>query len=155
MKFQVKKNPVLVVLILSLVPIFLSIPIISIVEGKTEGIIMSLVVFVLLLPVLIILVWALFKTYHEITDTELTSTFGFIKYNFPLNEIRTVGFSNNPISSPSWTFKRLKIEYKNYGIALLSLPKDEEMFLQEIKKHCPSATVLNRQGKEIGTTVLN
>ncbi|MES9685711.1 PH domain-containing protein [Gottfriedia acidiceleris] len=67
----------------------------------------------------------------------------------PYSEIRTVNFSNNPVSSPAWTFKRLKIEYKKYGFALLSLPKDEEGFLQEIKKRCPDATILNRQKAEV------
>ncbi|PEL06521.1 PH domain-containing protein [Bacillus sp. AFS017336] len=149
MKFKVKKNPLLVVLILSLIPIIISVPIISILEGDSAGIIISLVVFVFLLPILIVLAWALFHTYHELTETEFKSKFGFIKINIPYSEIRTVCFSNNPVSSPAWTFKRLKIEYKRYEFALLSLPKDEEIFLREIKKHCPDATILNRQKTEV------
>ncbi|MEE6449582.1 PH domain-containing protein [Gottfriedia acidiceleris] len=149
MKFKVKKNPLLVVLILSLVPIIISVPIISFMKGERTGIIISLVVFVFLLPILLVLVCALFNTYHELTDTEFKSNFGFITILIPYSEIRTVNFSNNPVSSPAWTFKRLKIEYKKYGFALLSLPKDEEFFLQEIKKRCPNATILNRQRKEV------
>ena len=149
MKFKVKKNPLLVTLILSLIPIIISVPIISFIEGDTAGIIISLVVFVFLLPVMIVLVWALFDTYHELTETEFKSKFGFITVNIPYHEIREVRFSNNPVSSPSWTFKRLKIEYKRYEFALLSLPKDEEFFLHEIKKHCPDATILTRQKTEV------
>ncbi|SFD03299.1 PH domain-containing protein [Bacillus sp. UNCCL81] len=148
MKFKVKKNPLLVVLILSLIPIIISVPIISIIEADRTGIILSLVVFVFLLPILIVLAWALFNTYHELTETEFKSKFGFITIIIPYNEIRTVSFSNNPISSPAWTFKRLKIEYKKYGFDLLSLPENEENFLQEIKKRCPDATILNRQRAE-------
>ncbi|PEC48056.1 PH domain-containing protein [Bacillus sp. AFS096315] len=149
MKFKVKKNPLLVVLILSLIPIIISVPIISFIEADRTGIIISLVVFVFLLPILIVLVWALFNTYHELTETEFKSKFGFITILIPYSEIRTVNFSNNPVSSPAWTFKRLKIEYQKYGFALLSLPKDEEIFLQEIKKRCPNATIINRQKAEV------
>ncbi|PGS56481.1 PH domain-containing protein [Bacillus sp. AFS041924] len=149
MKFKVKKNPLLVILILSLIPIIVSVPIISFIEGDTAGIIISLVVFVFLLPIMIVLVWALFDTYHELTENEFKSKFGFITVNIPYHEIREVRFSNNPVSSPSWTFKRLKIEYKRCEFALLSLPIDEEFFLQEIKKHCPNATILTRQKTEV------
>jgi len=68
MKFKVKKNPLLVVLILILIPIIISVPIISFIEADSTGIIISLVVFVFLLPILIVLVWALFNTYHELTE---------------------------------------------------------------------------------------
>ena len=149
MKFKVKKNPLLVVLILSLIPIIISVPIISFIEADSTGIMISLVVFVFLLPILIALVWALFNTYHELTENEFKSKFGFINIIISYSEIGTVNFYNNPVSSPAWTFKRLKIEYKKYGFALLSLPKDEESFLQEIKKRCPNATILNRQRTEV------
>ncbi|UPM55156.1 PH domain-containing protein [Gottfriedia acidiceleris] len=149
MKFKVKKNPLLVFLILSLTPIIISIPIISFIEVNSSGIIITLVFLVFLLPILIVLVWAIFHTYHELTETEFKSKFGFITILIPYSEIRAVNFSNNPVSSPAWTFKRLKIEYKKYGFALLSLPKDEEFFLQEIKKRCPNATILNRQKAEV------
>ncbi|WP_088014920.1 PH domain-containing protein [Gottfriedia acidiceleris] len=149
MKFKVKKNPLLVVLILSLIPIIISVPIISIIEADITGIIISLAIFIFLIPILIVLVWALFNTYHELTETAFKSKFGFITIIIPYNEIRTVNFSNNPVSSPAWTFKRLKIEYKKYEFALLSIPKHEEKFLQEIKKRCPDATILNRQKAEV------
>ncbi|PGL67277.1 PH domain-containing protein [Bacillus sp. AFS055030] len=149
MKFKVKKNPLLVALILSLIPIIFSVPIVSFIEADRTGIIISLVAFVFLFPILITLVYALFKTYHELTDNEFKSKFGFITITIPYSEIKTINFSNNPISSPAWTFKRLKIEYKKYGYALLSLPKDEDSFLQEIKKRCPDATILNRQKEEV------
>jgi|GEM_PF-2943423 len=149
MKFKVKKNPLLVVLILSLVPIIISVPIISFMKDDRTGIIISLVVFVILLPIVIFLVWALFNTYHELTDSEFKSIFGFITILIPYSEIRTVNFTSNPVSSPAWTFKRLKIEYKKYGFDLLSLPKDEEFFLQEIKKRCPNAAIINRQKAEV------
>ena len=149
MKCKVKKNPILVILILSLIPIVFSIPIISIVKEKAEDILINLVMFVFVLPIFMVLVWALFHTYYEFTENELISKFGFITITIPYTKIKTVCFSNNPISSPSWTFKRIKIEYQKYEFALLSLPKDEDVFLKELKKRCPNATILNRTGTEV------
>jgi Bacterial PH domain len=149
MQFKVKKNPLLVGLILCLIPIIFSIPVISLIQG--EGILVNFLVFIFVSPLIFVLAWALIHSYHELTETEFISTFGFIKINIPFHEIKTVCFSNNPVSSPAWTFKRLKIEYKQYGFALLSLPKEEEVFLKEMKKHCPNAIIKNRQGKEVST----
>jgi hypothetical protein len=101
---------------------------------------------------MIMLFWAFFKTYHEITETEFRSIFGFIKIEIPLHEIKSVTYSNNPASSPAWTFKRLKIEYQKYGFVLLSLPKDEEAFLNEVKLRCPYAVVKNRNGDILANT---
>jgi len=144
MKFQIKKNPFLVALILCLVPIILLVPIGSFIEG--EGQIMSIVIFILISPVIIILNWALFHSYHELSDTEFISIFGYIKIKIPFHEINKVGFSLNPISSPAWTFKRLKIEYKKFEFALLSLPKEEVLFLSELQKRCPQAEIRDRNG---------
>lgn len=144
MKFQIKKNPFLVALILCLIPIILLVPIGSFIEG--EGQIMSIVIFILILPVIIVLGWALFHSYHEFSDTEFISIFGFIKIRIPFHEIKKVAFSLNPMSSPAWTFKRLKIEYKRFEFVLLSLPKDEELFLSELQKRCPQAEIKDRNG---------
>ncbi len=144
MKFQIKKNPFLAALILCLIPIIFLVPIGSFIEG--EGQIMSIVIFILISPIIIVLVWALFHSYHEFSDTEFISIFGFIKIKIPFQEIKKVGFSLNPMSSPAWTFKRVKIDYKKFEFALLSLPKDEKLFLRELKKRCPQAEIKDRYG---------
>ncbi len=144
MKFQIKKNPFLVALILCLIPIILFIPIGSIIEG--EGQIMSIIIFILISPVIIILAWASFHSYHEFSDTEFISIFGYIKIKIPFNEINKVRFSLNPMSSPAWTFKRLRIDYKKFEFALLSLPKEEELFLSELQKRCPQAEIKDSKG---------
>ncbi|WP_088042960.1 PH domain-containing protein [Bacillus sp. EAC] len=149
MRFKVKKNPVLVLIILVLIPGIFSIPIASIIED--EAILFSCILFVFLLPLIIFFISALFNSYHEITDTEFRSVFGFIKINIPLNEIIKVSFSNNPVSSPAWTFKRLKIEYRKYDFVLLSLPREEEFFLQTMMTRCPSAVVISRKAEIIST----
>ncbi|MEK3805319.1 PH domain-containing protein [Bacillus sp. FSL H8-0547] len=66
-----------------------------------------------------------------------------------MRDIKEVHYSMNPLSSPAWTFKRLKIVYTGsfsssrpaYSkFALVSLPKDEKLFFRELSAVNPSVS---------------
>ncbi|WP_442869044.1 PH domain-containing protein [Bacillus sp. BP-3] len=82
------------------------------------------------------LLWALFHSYHEITSTHLVAVFGFTKTMIPLHEITSIRYTYNLLSAPAWTFKRLEITYSNYDIALISSPKDPDLFMKTMQEKC-------------------
>ncbi|WP_079529083.1 PH domain-containing protein [Halobacillus hunanensis] len=134
MKFKVKKNPLLVMITLALIPIgllgFFS-------EEKNEAWISLLIVTIIAIPML----WALVVSYHEVTDTHFRIVFGPIKKSIPLYDIKGIHYSYNPLSSPAWTFKRLEITYSHYNSILASTPKNESSLRDLLKEKCPRAKI--------------
>lgn len=136
MIFQVKRNPILVAIVLFMIilPFFL------LFQSET-------------LPSLIIpfmlsafLAHALIKSYFVIENQKLIIVFGLIKKEIPIRDMKEIRYSNNPLSAPAWTLKRLEIIFaKPIGtrpnaaarFALVSLPKDETGFFREIAKINP------------------
>ncbi|HDX9588708.1 TPA: PH domain-containing protein [Bacillus pseudomycoides] len=55
----------------------------------------------------------------------------------PLHEITSIRYTYNSLSAPAWTFKRVEITYSNYDIALISLPKDPDLFMKTMQEKCP------------------
>ncbi|MGG0237985.1 PH domain-containing protein [Bacillus rhizoplanae] len=131
MKFSIQRNPLLSLLIITLCPIPF---ILFFIEKADVG---SIIIGIIFLPIVLMLLWALFHSYHEITNTHLVAVFGFVKIMIPLHEITNIRYTYNLLSAPAWTFKRLEITYSNYDIALISLPKDPDIFIAKIQEKCP------------------
>lgn len=136
MIFQVKKNPILVAIVLFLIilPFFLLF--------RSESLPSLIIPFLLSA----FLAHALIKSYFVIENQKLIIVFGLIKKEIPLRDIKEIRYSNNPLSSPAWTLKRLEIIFaKPIGprpqfsarFALVSLPKDETGFFRELTKQSP------------------
>ncbi|MEM5017559.1 PH domain-containing protein [Metabacillus indicus] len=131
MKFKVKRNPILVCIIVFLIlfPFFL------LYQGEPA----APIVFPFLIAAF--LAHALFNSYFVIADQKLKIVFGLIRKEIFIRDMKEVHYSMNPLSSPAWTFKRLKIVYTGsfsssrpaYSkFALVSLPKDEKRFFREL-----------------------
>lgn len=135
MKFSIQRNPLLSLLIIVLCPIPF---ILFFIEKADVG---SIIIGIIFLPIILMLLWALFHSYHEITNIHLIAVFGFIKIMIPLHEITNIRYTYNLLSAPAWTFKRLEITYSNYDIALISLPKDPDLFMKTMQEKCP---ILNK-----------
>lgn len=56
-----------------------------------------------------------------------------MKRKIPLASIRKVALSNNPISSPAASLKRIAIHYDRWGYILIS-PKNREAFIEELER---------------------
>lgn len=130
-----KKNPILILVAISLIPL-------GVFNLYAEMNAESIVGLIILILVDVPLIMALFNSYHEVTDLDFIIVFGPIKKIIPLWEIRTVEYSYNPLSSPSWTFKRIKIVTTHYRTFLMSSPQNETEFKELLKKKCPNAKVL-------------
>ncbi|MEI4802426.1 PH domain-containing protein [Bacillus sp. NPDC077411] len=131
MKIPIQRNPLLSLLIIALCPI----PFILFFAKEADA--GSIIIGVIIVPVIGMLLWALFHSYHEITSTHLVAIFGFIKIMIPLHEITSIRYTYNLLSAPAWTFKRAEITYSNYNMALISLPKDPDLFMRTMQEKCP------------------
>ncbi|USK35235.1 PH domain-containing protein [Bacillus sp. F19] len=136
MIFQVKKNPILVAIVLFLIilPFFL------LFRSETLP---SLIIPFLLSA---FLAHALIKSYFVIKNQKLMIVFGLIKKEIPIRDIKEIRYSNNPLSAPAWTLKRLEIIFAapigsrpnaSTRFALVSLPKDENGFFKELTQQNP------------------
>ncbi|MGP4077829.1 PH domain-containing protein [Halobacillus sp. K22] len=134
MKFPVKKNPILILLVLALIPL----GIIGLyTENSAEGWLGLIIMVVIDIPLL----WALVRSYHEITEESLIMTFGPIIKTIPLSDIQSVSYTYNPLSSPAWTFKRIAITQLHYKTILISVPQDEQKFKKLLEDKCPQAKI--------------
>lgn len=145
MRFAVKKNPFFIILLV-IITALVSLGIIF----TDEGMIIKILIISFTLFIIIPLIWAFLHSYFEITDDQLIIVFGFYKKKIPLEGIRSVGHTFNPIASPAWTFKRLEIIHKDYSMILVSMPKKEKLFmetLQEKAGHIQFKSKTNKQTK--------
>ncbi|ENQ3080039.1 PH domain-containing protein [Bacillus sp. WLY-B-L8] len=131
MKIPIQRNPLLSLLIIALCPI----PFILFFAKEADT--GSIIGGIIMLLIILMLLWALFHSYHEITSTHLIAVFGFTKIMIPLHEITSIRYTYNLLSAPAWTFKRVEITYSNYDIALISLPKDPDLFMKTMQEKCP------------------
>lgn len=70
---------------------------------------------------------------YELDDENLTIYMGPIRYKkITLRSIRKMELSNNPLSSPAASLKRIAIHYDKWGYILIS-PKNREEFLTEVQ----------------------
>jgi hypothetical protein len=140
LKFEVCKNPIIVVLSVLIIP--LSILIVCNAHHLNEPLIPAYLTMIFLMFLGVYMLYALVNSYILITDKEFISVFGFYKKSIKLNSIKSVRYSWNPISSHAWTFKRLEITYDSYNILLLSRPKESEQFFNLLEKKCRNAEII-------------
>ncbi|MFD3450197.1 PH domain-containing protein [Microbacteriaceae bacterium 4G12] len=138
MRFTVKRNPFLVLLMLSLIPISILVLYESI---RQEGNLVSAVVAVFLMGFGGWMLWTLIRSHYEITSDKLYVVFGLQKIEVPLSEIRQVRYTYNLMAAPAWSPKRLEITYNQYDLILVSAPKDEAAFFRMLKERCQSGAV--------------
>ncbi len=69
---------------------------------------------------------------YELDDEKLVIFMGPIRYKtIDIQSIRKMELSNNPLSSPAASLKRIAIHYKKWGYVLIS-PKNREAFIQDV-----------------------
>ena len=93
----------------------------------------------IVLPMFILWMWL--TTFYVIGQKNLIIKFGPFKKTIPLDSIRTVKKTMNPLSSPALSLKRLEITYGLYNSILIS-PHDREGFMKVLAKRCPQVKIL-------------
>ncbi|WP_047983228.1 PH domain-containing protein [Ornithinibacillus californiensis] len=88
---------------------------------------------VLLLVIIIPLMWLWFKTGYMVKDGKLRVIFGPFRKTIMISELKKVTKSSNPLAAPALSVDRLKIEYGNYNVILIS-PKNEQEFINLLLK---------------------
>ncbi len=106
------------------------------------GLVMSIAaesVFSIVIMILFILLfgWVWFYTLYIITDGDLIIKSGPWRKTIALCEIESVKKTMNPLSAPALSLKRLEVKWRKSHIALIS-PKNDELFINELKKRCSS-----------------
>ncbi|AIE59171.1 PH domain-containing protein [Bacillus methanolicus] len=96
-------------------------------------------IFTVMLPVFLLWMWL--TTYYVLDESNLVIKYGPFKKIIPLNTIKSVKKSMNPLSSPALSLKRLEIVYSQNNMVLIS-PKDRDEFMKILSKHCPQAEII-------------
>lgn len=76
--------------------------------------------------------WLLCATTYTLTATALLVRCGPLSWHVPLEDIRSVQPTRNPLSSPALSLDRLRIDYGR-GHAIMISPSDRERFLRELE----------------------
>lgn len=84
-------------------------------------------------PTALFVSWIWFGTGYTITENDLKIKSGPIKFSIPLEQIKKIRKTKNPLASQALSLDRLEIRYGKYKMALIS-PEDKEGFIQAIKE---------------------
>jgi len=76
--------------------------------------------------------WVLAATDYTLTDTALRVRSGPFRWRVPLDQVRSIRPTRNPLSSPALSLDRLRLEYGGRKWLMIS-PKDQEAFLRELE----------------------
>jgi hypothetical protein len=100
---------------------------------------------VVMVPVVVVLgtglpLWTLFGTCYELTPGRLRIRCGPFRWTVPLNEIRAVTPTSNPLSSPALSLDRLRIDYGR-GSSVMISPRDQARFLEEMGRYRSAASL--------------
>jgi hypothetical protein len=100
---------------------------------------------VVMVPVVVVLgaglpLWTLFGTCYELTPGRLRIRCGPFRWTVPLNEIRAVTPTRNPLSSPALSLDRLRIDYGR-GSSVMISPRDQARFLEEMGRYRSAASL--------------
>lgn len=76
-------------------------------------------------------IWLYFATQYRVTAAQVTVHAGLFKVQIPVDSIRAVKKTRNPLSSPAFSLDRLEITYGQNKTIMIS-PKDKNRFLEDI-----------------------
>jgi membrane protein YdbS with pleckstrin-like domain len=79
-----------------------------------------------------ILIALLFPCHYTIEKSEVLIRSGILRYRVPIDQVRSVNLSSNPLSAPAPSLKRVEILLEN-GKSYLISPLDREGFIRELR----------------------
>jgi hypothetical protein len=90
-----------------------------------------------------LIAWIVLGTRYEVGDGVLLARSGPFRFRVPLDGLREVRPTSNPLSSPALSLDRLRIDYEAGGRArwLLVSPKDKEGFLRALRDAIPGSKI--------------
>ncbi|MGX6443330.1 PH domain-containing protein [Neobacillus sp. K501] len=107
---------------------------------KDDGWVGRIIAIIVFLMVTSFFSWLWFWTYYEIDGEDLKIVAGPFKQNVNIMNIKRIKSTNNPLSSPALSLKRIKLEYGKWDFAIIS-PKDEVSFCNKLNEINPAIVV--------------
>jgi hypothetical protein len=92
---------------------------------------------IIMVAVILFVGWIWFGTGYEISDGELKIRSGPFRQRIPIQEIREIKKTRNPLSSPACSLDRMEIKYGQSKRVMIS-PADKENFIKTIIEKSPS-----------------
>ena len=87
---------------------------------------------------IVLLVTLFFGTKYVIEDRELIVYGGIYKKTIPIEQIRNLRPSKNPLSAPAMSIDRIEITYNTFSEVILVSPKDKEGFVKRLLEINPN-----------------
>ena len=84
---------------------------------------------IIMIAVILFIGWIWFGTGYEISDDELKIRCGPFRQRIPLQEIKEIKITRNPLSSPALSLDRMEIKYGKSKRVMIS-PADKEGFIK-------------------------
>lgn len=106
----------------------------------------AIVGFVALGPYLLVVGYTFWRpSYYRVTPTHLQIRVGLMDFDVPLQRIRRVRPTWNPVASAAPSLRRVAIE-TDAGETVLVSPVDREGFIAVLRERCPQAVVEGGRG---------
>lgn len=129
--------------LVAVVSVFFIVFVSVLMSGKTSAILLAI-------PALIVgagfPLWLMKSTNYTLSDKTLLVRCGPFKWRVPMNEIKSVTPTSNPLSSPALSLDRLQINYGRWGSIMIS-PKDKEAFIQDLEKRCGKSLTITEESR--------
>ncbi|WP_028399738.1 PH domain-containing protein [Ectobacillus panaciterrae] len=140
MKFSVKKHAALTGTSIALTPIGLLLLVLG-TGGSSLIRIACIALGIVCVTAGTILLWALNRSYLEITEEHLVNHFGPFKSQINLERITAIRFVKDPASGFAWTFLRIQVMLHPHKQVTIALPEDKNAFIMALKQKCPDAEI--------------
>ncbi|MCR8848332.1 PH domain-containing protein [Rossellomorea sp. SC111] len=108
---------------------------------KTPNTLDLIITFTLCVILPLFILWMWVTTYYVVDESNLTIRFGPFKKIIPLDTVKSVRKTTNPISSPALSLKRLEIVYGYYDTVLIS-PIHRDEFIEILSKRCKNIEII-------------
>jgi hypothetical protein len=95
-------------------------------RGGPIALLVALLVFPIGLPI-----WLLRSTRYSLSDSHLDIRSGPFSWRVPIDQVRAITRTRNPLSSPALSLDRLRIDYGPSKWIMIS-PEDPELFIREL-----------------------
>ncbi|MGD6967941.1 PH domain-containing protein [Rossellomorea vietnamensis] len=109
---------------------------------KTANTLDFIIVFTLCVTLPLFILWMWLTTYYLVVENTLIIKFGPFKKIIPLDTIKSVRKTTNPLSSPALSLKRLEIVYGYYESVLIS-PIDRDEFIKILYTRCKNIKIIS------------
>ncbi|MBE1615206.1 PH domain-containing protein [Flavobacterium sp. SaA2.13] len=89
--------------------------------------------FAFIAVIIVLMIYMFTKTMYVINNDSLQIKMGIIEYQqVKISDITSVKRTNNPVSAPALSLKRLEVRYGNRFDYLLISPKDRDAFIANL-----------------------